>query len=398
MRFSTSSAAALVATIPFATAQTFTDCDPTKKTCDNNIGLPEDAFSSDFTSVGGNRSWTAAAYSTITYSSNGAEFGISGTKQAPTMESDFYIFFGRVDVKMRAAKGTGIVSSIVFESDDLDEIDWEFLGGDTDSVQTNFFGKGNTTSYDRMVEYPVSSPQDELHTYSVDWNSDRIEWIIDGTTVRTLTYDDALCVGGKNFPQTPMRVKLGNWCGGCDGQPKGTIEWAGGKTTFDDAPYVMYVEQVSIQNYNPADAYEWSDMSGSWESIKLIKDGSASQPSGKHGSSESSVASTATSEPTKSHGVDSVKSTGHMVSKTVPGKSYNTSAPYQTTGIKTSIVQATTRVPGAQPTGGNGIEGASPSESAAADASGVTPSTGGAAAKTVMASTALFGLLFSLLL
>ena len=32
---------------------------------------------------------------------------------------------------MKAAKGTGIVSSIVFESTDLDEIDWEFLGGDS---------------------------------------------------------------------------------------------------------------------------------------------------------------------------------------------------------------------------------------------------------------------------
>ena len=132
MRLSTSTAAALAVSLPFAIAQTFTDCDPTKKTCPNDVGLNQNAFTSDFTSgSSAGDSWTAAAYSTIKYGSQGAEFSISGDKQAPTIETDFYIFFGRVDVKMKAAKGTGIVSSIVFESDDLDEIDWEFIGSDT---------------------------------------------------------------------------------------------------------------------------------------------------------------------------------------------------------------------------------------------------------------------------
>lgn len=54
----------------------------------------------------------------------GAEFTISEQGDAPTIESEFYIFFGHVDVKMRAANGTGIVSTWILESDDLDEIDW----------------------------------------------------------------------------------------------------------------------------------------------------------------------------------------------------------------------------------------------------------------------------------
>jgi beta-glucanase (GH16 family) len=184
-------------------------------------------------------SWTTAAYSTIDYSSAGAEFSIDAPRQAPTIETDFYIFFGRVDVKMKAAKGTGIVSSIVFESDDLDEIDWEFIGSDTTHVQSNFFGKGNTTVYDRVEYINIDDPQDTFHTYTVDWNSERIEWIIDGATVRTVTFDDPLTIGGKNYPQTPMRIKLGNWCGGCPGEPEGTVTWAGGNTTWEGAPYVM---------------------------------------------------------------------------------------------------------------------------------------------------------------
>lgn len=43
---------------------------------------------------------------------------------AKTISSTNYIFFGKVEIVMRAANGTGVISSFVMESDDLDEIDW----------------------------------------------------------------------------------------------------------------------------------------------------------------------------------------------------------------------------------------------------------------------------------
>lgn len=43
---------------------------------------------------------------------------------APTIDTNFHLFFGKVEVTMKAAPGTGVVSSIVLESDVLDEIDW----------------------------------------------------------------------------------------------------------------------------------------------------------------------------------------------------------------------------------------------------------------------------------
>lgn len=389
MRFSTSTAA-IAASLSLASAQTFTDCNPTEKKCPADTGLPSSAFTSNFTDgKGASASWSTAAYSTVNYGSQGAEFTITKEKQAPTVETDFYIFFGRVDVKMRAATGQGIVSSIVLESDDLDEIDWEFVGSDTAQVQSNFFGKGNTTAYDRVQYIPVSNPQQEFHTYTLDWNSDRLEYIIDGQLVRTLTYDDPLTVGGKNYPQTPMRLKLGNWCGGCDGMPKGTVEWAGGETTFEAAPYTMYVESVSITNYNPADSYEYGDLSGSWKSINIIKGGKTSQPTGSV--TETSTASpTQTKAPTKAHSVSKVDNTAAAV--TLTGKysmnSTTTAAGHQTGSIKTSIVMATTQVPGAQPTD-SGPGGAAPSP---------VPATGAAAANGVMVSTVLMGMLFSFLL
>lgn len=54
----------------------------------------------------------------------GAEFTIHKQGDAPTLETEFAFLFGVAEVKMRAANGTAVVSSIVLESDDLDEIDW----------------------------------------------------------------------------------------------------------------------------------------------------------------------------------------------------------------------------------------------------------------------------------
>ncbi len=51
-------------------------------------------------------------------------FTIDSEGLARTIVSNEYIFFGKVEVALKAANGTGIVSSFVMESDDLDEIDW----------------------------------------------------------------------------------------------------------------------------------------------------------------------------------------------------------------------------------------------------------------------------------
>jgi len=64
-----------------------------------------------------------------------------------------------------------------------------------------------------------------------------------------------------------MQVRLGTWCGGCTGEPEGTVQWAGGPTTFDAAPYVMTITNLEIDNANPAGSYIYSDMSGSDSSI-----------------------------------------------------------------------------------------------------------------------------------
>lgn len=93
------------------------------ETCPSDTGLDQWSFSSDFTSSSALEKWNITA-SPVTTTSEGAKFTISEQGEAPTIASEFYIFFGRVDVKMKASAGTGIISTWMLESDDLDEIDW----------------------------------------------------------------------------------------------------------------------------------------------------------------------------------------------------------------------------------------------------------------------------------
>jgi beta-glucanase (GH16 family) len=143
------------------------------------------------------------------------------------------------------------------------------MGGNSTHAETNYFGKGNDTSFDRAFYYPVSSNvQENFHNYTVVWTSDKLEWLIDGQLVRTLPY--AAANGGNTYPQTPMTVRLGIWAGGDPGNSKGTIEWAGGLTDYSKGPYTMYIQSAAISDASTGKSYEYGDHSGSWQSIKVV--------------------------------------------------------------------------------------------------------------------------------
>lgn len=216
----------------------------------------------DFTQ-GEVNSFTASG--TPTYGSDGATFTVRQSGDAPQLTSVFYIMFGRVEFSMKAAPGAGIVSSFVLQSDDLDEIDWEWLGADSTEVQSNYFGKGITSSYNRGQFHEMENNQDDFVTYVLDWTSDRIVWEVAGTVVRTLEASDA---ESNQYPQTPMQVKFGVWSGGDSSNAQGTIEWARGPTDYSQGPFSMSVKSLQVTDYSTGSSYRYGDTSGSWTSIQ----------------------------------------------------------------------------------------------------------------------------------
>ena len=220
------------------------------------------SVSIDFTS---GASSSFQPHGAVTYGSNGAEFTIAESGDSPLLQSDWYIMFGHVDYEIKAAPGVGIVSSAVLQSDCLDEIDWEWLGGDDAHVQSNYFGKGITTSYNRGASHDAPNNHDEFHMYSIDWTSEQIVWQIDGVTVRAMTYAEAET---GQYPQTPMFIKVGAWSGGDPSNPPGTIQWAGGLTNYAAGPYTMYLKSIAVTDYSTGSQYTYSGTTGTWQSIR----------------------------------------------------------------------------------------------------------------------------------
>lgn len=278
---------------------------------------------------------------------------------------------------MKAAPGTGIVSSAILESDDLDEIDWEWLGGTATEVETNYFGKGNTSTYDRETYVQMADSQADFHNYTIVWTEESTTWMIDGESVRTLAYADAN--GGSNYPQTPMRVKLGIWAGGDPSNGEGTIEWAGGETNYDDGPFTAYIQSVSITNYNPANSYTYGDLTGSYESIVLgDTDVNTTTSSGSTGTDASADAGSAPTSPVVPSNASGAASAGPSATGSASGISG--SAPY---GNGSSLTR-----PGAS-SSTNGTGSTSPtSSSSESAASGSSTAAAAASAAKLSASKA----------
>ncbi|KAI1429955.1 concanavalin A-like lectin/glucanase domain-containing protein [Xylaria sp. FL1777] len=244
------------------TAQTYTSCNPLTSTCPADPALGK-TIDIDFTQ-GGSDLFTASG-GTPTYDSNGVSFTVAKSGDSPQLISLFYIMFGRVEITMKAAPGAGIVSSLVLESDCLDEIDDEWLGADDTEVQTNYFGKGITGSYNRGQFNPAANNQAEFIKYTVDWTSDRIVWTVGETVVRTLNANEA---ESGQYPQTPMQIKFGSWSGGDPSNSEGTIEWARGPTDYSKGPFSMVVQHIKITDYSTGSKYAYGDKSGTWQSIQ----------------------------------------------------------------------------------------------------------------------------------
>lgn len=258
MRLSLSIVASLAMSVM---AQTYTDCNPLHETCpaDKALGTSK---SYDFTQGASDDFPPSFKPHRVTYSDKGASLAVVEQGDNPTIMSDFYIMFGRVEAVIQAAPGQGIISSLVLQSDDLDEIDLEWIGGDANNVQTNFYVQGNTTTYDRGAIHPVVNANAAFHTYAVEWTKDELTWFIDGEAVRTVpsTFE-------QGYPQSPMNIRIGVWAGGDPTNNAGVIEWAGGETDYTKSPYPMYVKSVNVQDYSTGSEYTYSDHSGTWESI-----------------------------------------------------------------------------------------------------------------------------------
>lgn len=64
----------------------------------------------------------------------------SGTLLAST----HYVWYGKISASMKTSRGAGVVSAFILLSDNKDEIDFEFIGTDLQTAQSNYYYQGIT--------------------------------------------------------------------------------------------------------------------------------------------------------------------------------------------------------------------------------------------------------------
>lgn len=261
---------ATAALFGLAKAQVHTDCNPMEKDdCPDNPGFGT-SYEWNFNNTPSGKLWEQVVGPMTYDDEQGATFTIEKQGDSPTIRTKFYFFFGRIEFSLKAASGQGIVSSMMLLSDNLDEIDWEFIGTNTSHASTNFFGKG-IEDYTNGEWHAMPSPQEDYHNYTTTWTEEKMDFFIDSQLVRTIVAADTSHNGTDTYPQTPMRMSLGIWAGGDPSLNEWTREWAGGDTNYDEAPFSMHVKYANIEDYSSGQKYIWGDRTGDWESIEVVE-------------------------------------------------------------------------------------------------------------------------------
>lgn len=119
---------------------------------------------------------------------------------------DFF-HYGKYEVRMKAIKNDGVVSSFFTytgptDGKPWDEIDIEFLGKDTTKVQFNYFTNG-AGGHEYIYNLGFDASQ-SFHTYGFEWLPGSITWYVDGRAVYTAT---------SNIPSNPGKIMMNVWPG-----------------------------------------------------------------------------------------------------------------------------------------------------------------------------------------
>ncbi|KAL5101381.1 hypothetical protein RYX36_005708 [Vicia faba] len=151
--------------------------------------------------------------------------------------------FGRFDMQIKLVPGNsaGTVTAYYLSSQGPhhDEIDLEFLGnlsGDPYVLSTNLYANGNGGH--EMQYYLWFDPTQDFHTYSIDWNLQRIIILVDNIPIRVMHNRQNI---GVAFPtRQPMRLHTTLWNG-----DSWATRWGKVKIDWSKAPFI-----ASFRNFN----------------------------------------------------------------------------------------------------------------------------------------------------
>ncbi|MET0413183.1 MAG: glycoside hydrolase family 16 protein [Polyangiaceae bacterium] len=158
--------------------------------------------------------------------------------------------YGKVEARVRFARGSGVVSAMVliytpWPADDWNELDIELLGRYSDRVQFNsmvYTGPPQTppvsqsvtpTQYPQLVTLPFD-PTAEFHVFAIEWTPEGARFVVDGVQSHAwATEIDRM--------KLPQNILLTIWA-------SSSPEWAG-PIAPDTAPVTADYDWVRVYEY-----------------------------------------------------------------------------------------------------------------------------------------------------
>ena len=281
------------------------------------------------------------------------------------------VWYGKVSARIKTSHLAGVITAFILYSGAGDEIDYEFVGADLETVQTNFYWE-SVLNYTNTANLSTTDTFDNFHTYEMDWHEDYVTWSIDNVVGRTLYKNETYNSTTKSYqyPQTPSKVDISIWPGGNSTNAPGTIAWSGGEINWDASDisdpgyYYAIVNEINITCYDPpsstkkngtsayiytsSDEFLEKDVAITDDEVMMDTDeGSGLDPhkgattsSAQKSSSSTSASSKSSSETSSSHSTSSKNA-----SKTTSTASSSSSSSSSTKGDKkisasTSVVSS----------------------------------------------------------
>lgn len=80
----------------------------------------------------------------VVYNNNAILLTMAPDTVGTLMSSTHYVWYGKISATLTTSQGAGVVTAFIMMSDVRDEIDFEFVGTDTEHVQSNYYSQGIT--------------------------------------------------------------------------------------------------------------------------------------------------------------------------------------------------------------------------------------------------------------
>ena len=168
------------------------------------------------------------------------------------MRSKATVTYGKIEARMKLAKGSGVVSSLVtiytpWPADDWNELDIEYLGQYPDRVQFNemiYTGAPTKPPVAQSVsptQFPMVvaldfDPSADFHDYTIEWTPAAATFSVDGAVKHTWSAQIARL-------KLPQNILLTIWASSASG-------WAG-PIQGDSAPTSAQYDWIRVYDWKP---------------------------------------------------------------------------------------------------------------------------------------------------